>query len=616
MSGTSAEFQSNRGRHTGSAVSLETLPPYLCGFLLMVLAAVVFANGLSAPFYLDDNEFLERRPTIRTLTAAWDSLSTRRIGTLSFAVNYRLHGLDPRGFRVANIAFHGLAACALFGFTRRTLLSLGDSSRFSRHSTSLAFAIAAIWLVHPIQTGAVTYVVQRFESLMGLFFLFSLYSLARARDSRWSWLWLSGSLGSLALAAQTKEVAVVFPAIAIAYDRIFMARSWRELLRLRGLYHLLLLATTWWILFHVRARLIPDQAASGGFEAASAGFGVASVTPWEYLRSQAGILVHYLWLSIWPSTLCLDYRWPIAKSPINIYPQGLFIVGLLAATARALWRSPRWGFLGVCFFAILAPTSSIVPIADLAFEHRMYLPLAVVITLVVLGANTISRRCRISGRETAGVSQFAPPSLVGITLASLIVAALATRTVIRNRDYVDPVRMWNSVLEVSPWNYRAHNQLALQYERRGRLMEAEHHFRETLRYRPDAWWVDIGLGNLRARQNRLSEAEQHFRRAAQQKAGIALAAANLGRLREREKNWNEAITFYDMALARNPGHLEVWLAKANALAELGQKEKAVDAYRQVLERDPRSSEAKRGLARCKTLPDNIPDTPADKNESF
>jgi tetratricopeptide (TPR) repeat protein len=581
----------------------------------MVLAAVIFANGLSAPFYLDDNEFLERRPTIRTLTAAWNSLSTRRIGTLSFAVNYRLHGLDPRGFRIANIALHGLAACALFGFTRRTLLSLGHSSHFSRQSTSLAFAIAAIWLVHPIQTGAVTYVVQRFESLMGLFFLFSLYSLARARDSRQGWLWLSSSLGSLALAAQTKEVAVVFPAIAIAYDRVFMARGWRELLRLRGLYHLLLFATSWWILYHVRSRLIPDRAASGGFEVASAGFGVASVTPWEYLRSQAGILVHYLWLSIWPSTLCLDYRWPIAKSPLSIYPQGLFIVGLLAATAWALWRSPRWGFLGVCFFAILAPTSSIVPIADLAFEHRMYLPLAVIIALVVLGANTISKHFRISDGETAGFSRFAHPSLVGITLASLIVAALAARTLIRNRDYVDPVRMWNSVLEVSPWNYRAHNQLALQYERRGRLMEAEHHFRETLRYRPDAWWVDIGLGNLRARQNRLDEAEQYFRRAAQQKGGVALAAANLGRLCERQRKWGEAITFYEIAIARNPEHLDVWLAKANALAELGQIEKAVDAYRQVLERDPRSAEAKRGLARWKSSANDMSNAAADENES-
>lgn len=577
--------------------------PLWCGIALIGLAVAVFANGLTGAFYLDDNEFLERRPAIRTLSTAWQSLPTRRVGTVSFAINYRLHQFDPRGYRLVNIAIHGLAACALFGFARRTLALPCVADRYASRANALALSIAAVWLVHPLQTGSVTYIVQRFEALMGLFFVFALYALARVAGARTAWPWLAASLASVALAAQTKEIAAMFPVVAIAYDRVFLAGSWRELARRRGWYHLAAIGIAFWMIYQVRSALLPERAGS-------AGFGVASVTPWEYFRSQAGVLVHYLWLSVWPGTLCLDYRWPVAHSPWDIYAPGLLIVGLLATTGYALWRAPPWGFLGVCFFAILAPTSSIMPIADLAFEHRMYLPLAAVVALAVLAAAQIPRlpwplrtgasavvartndRAVVPAGTASSRHAVLPAALVGAVLV-----ALSARTIVRNRDYLDPVRMWNSVLAVSPWNYRAHNQLALQYEKRGRLEDAERHFQETLRYRPDAWWVDIGIGNLRVRQNRLAEAERHFRRAAEHKAGVGLAAANLGRLREREKKWNEAVRFYDVAVARDPGHIDVWLAKANAHAQLGQAAEAAATYRRVLERDPRSVEAKRGLAR-------------------
>ena len=586
--------------------------PLWGGIALFGLAVAVFANGLSGSFYLDDNEFLERRPAIRTLSTAWYSLPTRRVGTVSFAINYRLHKFDPRGYRMVNIAIHGLAACALFGFARRTLVLPGVADWYASRATALGWSIAAVWLVHPLQTGSVTYVVQRFEALMGLFFLFALYALARVAEARTAWPWLAASLASVALAAQTKEIAAMFPAVAIAYDRVFLASGWRELARRRGWYHLAAIGIALWMIYQVRSALLPERAGS-------AGFGVASVTPWEYFRSQAGVLVHYLWLSVWPGTLCLDYRWPIAHSPSDIYVPGLLIVGLLAITAWALWRAPRWGFLGVCFFAILAPTSSIMPIADLAFEHRMYLPLAAVVAVAVLAAARFAgpswpRRSDVSEVATrtdgnavlSSGADWKRGALVPAALLGVVLVALSARTIVRNRDYLDPVRMWNSVLAVSPWNYRAHNQVALQYEQRGRLEDAERHFQETLRYRPDAWWVDVGIGNLRARQNRLADAERHFRRDAEHKAGVGLAAANLGRLREREKKWSEAVMFYDVAVARDPGHINVWLAKANAHAHLGQAAEAAATYRHVLELDPRSVDAKRGLARwqeaAKTTP--------------
>ncbi|MFO0869568.1 MAG: tetratricopeptide repeat protein [Pirellulales bacterium] len=547
----------------------------------MLLTVAVFANGVTAPFYLDDQQVLERNPTIRSFGAAWRSAPTRRVGMLSFALNYRLQGLDVRGFHVANIALHAMAGLLLFGLVRRVLGLPGMSAVLASRATAIAGTVAALWLLHPLQTGAVTYVVQRLEALMGLWFLLSLYALLRGATSSQGTLWYAVAMVAAACGAQTKEVIAVLPVVALAFDRIFLASDWRSLFRRRGWLHLGLLLCSVWIVYQMRGAL-------GAERAGSAGFGVRSVTPWEYLSSQAGVILHYLRLTVWPSVLCLDYQWPVAQAPGEIYLPGAVILMLLALSGWALRARPAWGFLGLAFFVILAPTSSIMPIADLAFEHRMYLPLAPVVVLLVCAAVLLVERAL----TTPEARRLALGSA-----AAVVVLVCAGRTIVRNRDYADPVRMWTSVLAVNPRNYRAHNQLAIQLERRGRLDEAERHFQRTLEIRPDAWWVDIGLGNLRVRQERYEDAENHFRRALEHRAGIALASANLGRLCERCERWPEAASHYERAVQRDPGFLDAWKALAAVQLRLGNEARAREAYRAVLERDPRSREARDGLTR-------------------
>jgi tetratricopeptide (TPR) repeat protein len=239
-----------------------------------------------------------------------------------------------------------------------------------------------------------------------------------------------------------------------------------------------------------------------------------------------------------------------------------------------------------------------MPIADLAFEHRMYLPLAPVLSLATLGMIAVSQRLPI--RPTLAYRQFA-------ALASIAVLALAIRTAVRNLDYLSPLRMWHSVVAVSPWNFRAHHQLALQYESRGMVAQAEHHFAETLRCRPDAWWVDIGLGNLRVRQNRMEEAEAHFRKALAVKAGTALATANLARLYERRGDWPQAVRFYEASVDANPRNLDIRMAKARAHEKAGQIPQAIQAYREILNLDPRSREAKAALDKLPVVSGRQPD---------
>ena len=182
--------------------------------VLTALAAAAWANSLSAPFIFDDRPAILANPHIRqlwplsrALTAPPRSiLAGRPVASLTLAINYALGELDVRGYHAFNLALHVLSALILLGIVRRTL---ARSARLVSAARPLALVTAAIWLVHPLQTDAVTYVTQRTELLMGLFYLLTLYAAIRAGEG--SWPWQTASVVSCALGMASKEVVITAP---------------------------------------------------------------------------------------------------------------------------------------------------------------------------------------------------------------------------------------------------------------------------------------------------------------------------------------------------------------------------------------------------------------------
>ena len=176
----------------------------------------------------------------------------------------------------------------------------------------------------------------------------------------------------------------------------------------------------------------------------------------------------------WPYPLLLDYGWPPAQTVADILPGTLVVAGLLAATGYAFWKWPAWGLLGAWFFLILAPTSSVMPLADLAFEHRMYLPLAAVAVAVVLGVYAASSALALSARRRATV--------FGCLLGG-VGLALAALTWQRNNDYRDEFLLWQDVVARRPNHPRAHNCLGNALADRGQVDEAIAELPEGPRHR-------------------------------------------------------------------------------------------------------------------------------------
>jgi len=516
----------------------------LACILLATSAAGAYANSFAGRFVFDDLTQIVNNPELREL---WPGLAAflgrqRTFTTLTFALNFALGGTDPWGYHLVNLAVHLCAGLTLFALVRATLRleRFGASTRQAAHGIALATAL--LWLVHPLQTQSVTYVVQRAEALMGLFYLLTLYCTLRAaadeHGRRWQWL----AVLACALGMASKPVMVSAPLVVLLFDRAVLARSWRELARRRALLHFGL-ALTWLVL--AATDLVQLLGVSGP---TTIGFGMADVSAREYALTQPEVVLHYLRLALWPDPLVIDYGWPWVESLADALLPALVLALALLGSAVALARGHAWSFLGVWFFAILAPTSSFVPVRDAAFEHRMYLPLAAVTCAVVLAANALLLRLR------------GPGSRLGPAFVLVAAAALGARTAARNRDYQDPVALWTSTVRDVPGNGRAYTNLAAVLEQASRGDEAlaalergvermESQTSETSRVylaaALDSW------GNLLVARGRSQEAIERYERAAQVWT-LAETHVNWGSALRRVGRYEEALAQYWEALRLAP----------------------------------------------------------------
>jgi cytochrome c-type biogenesis protein CcmH/NrfG len=514
----------------GTSPGLTLSPP-----LLIVVGTLTYLNSLSGTFVFEDLIPTLQHTDPRSLAGLLEIVSntSRPILELSLALNYSISGQVLRSYHVVNLSIHVVASLALFGIVRRTLSFGRLRERYQADAVQLAFATALIWMLHPLQTQAVTYIVQRAESMMGMFFLLTLYCAIRCAqgevDSRARYAWGLAAAVASSLGMGTKEVMAVAPLVVLLYDRTFLATSFRESLRERWGLHLAV-AASWGVMF--------------GAIGTGAVFGESFTRPdletasrIDYALTQPSVICHYLRLAVWPHPLCFDYYWPVAKGLGEILAPGLVIAALVLGSAWALWRGSWLGFLGVSFFVILAPTSSIHPLADMAAEHRMYLPLAPVVVLVVILA--WEWLARLGSRRPR----------VALAVLLLVASLLAYGTVRRNFDYWERWTLWQSAVDARPNNARAHHTLGTLLKMRLKYELALDHFRRSAALEPTS--------------------ERHH----------VLAEALL-----EVYQFDEAIEHYQEAVRLDPTNLPAHFGLGMCYHHLGDFEAAVEHFRDFLQR--------------------------------
>ena len=544
------------------------------GPLVIIAATLLAYHGSHAvPFFFDDTVAVTNNPTIRHLARLGTVLSPpaegggmmgRPLVNLSLAVNYAIGGTNVAGYHVFNLAIHALAALLLFGLIRRTLEGAVLRQRYAAQAGPLAFATALLWAVHPLQTESVTCVIQRTELLVGLFYLLTLYSFARLAGNTTSRRWQVAAFASCALGMLCKEVMVSAPLMALLYDRTFVSGSFRAAWQQRKSVHLSL-AATWLILAGIVLGM-------GGGRAAAAGFGLG-VPWWSYALKQCEAVLTYLKLSVWPHPLVMDYGTDVVDRITPVLPQIAVIAALLAAMLFALRRRPVIGFLMFWVFAILAPSSTILPLVSQTMaEHRMYLPLAALVALLAVATHHLAGRRHIV-----------------ITLVAA--CALGVGTAARNHTLQDLVALWNDTAAKAPENPRAHASLGLALSDRGQPREALRHFQRALELDPKAvaTWQNIGNAYFALGQFRL--AAQQYRQAVALDPRFASGFNNLGATLWELREPEEALANYRAALAIDPNHPGAHQNAARAYFALGRFAEAAAHYRSVTQQQPDSPSA-------------------------
>jgi len=534
--------------------------------VLYVLGFAVYLNSFPVPFVFDDYPNIRDNASIRLASVDVESLRAaavqshaprRPVANLSFALNYLAGGYDVKGYHLVNIFIHVINGVLVY-FLALTLLRRAQSVEdgqppSSRRLQLAALLAAAIFIAHPAQAQAVTYVVQRMTSMATMFYLLSLllYLLGRERrDAAGRGALWAGALVSWLLALGSKEIAATLPVMIAVTEYLFYRDPDKPWPGISLAYPLAAAAAAIAVsMFYLGV----DPSAAIAAEYVDREFTVG-----ERVLTELRVLVYYLSLMVFPfpGRLSLEHTFTISHSivdPLTTLASATVLAGLIFAGLRFARRQPVLSFCIAWFLITLSIESTFVGL-ELAFEHRLYLPMLGFALAVAWVASKTPRR-----HATAAIAG-----------GAAFVVALAMVSVMRNTVWQDPLRLWADTVAKNATSHRARNNLGRVLIDRGKLEEAARELEEAIRLKPGYAEPHNNLGTLRARAGRFDEALLHFGAAIDANPRYAQAYNNLGVALLNLGHDRDAVSQLAQAIRIAPRYGKAHSNLAGALARLGQ----------------------------------------------
>ena len=604
--------------------------PELQIFVLIILGLIAYSNTFQVPFLFDDEGSIQLNQGVHGisnfLNGGYHFLPNRVLGYLSFAINYQLSGIDVTSYHIVNLVIHIINAQLVYALTRLTLSTPRLKINFSEAQIGLfAFTVALLFVSHPVQTQAVTYIVQRLTSLCALLYLTSLvcyvrwrldYSESASFLQRIASPWFAVSFVAAVLAMKTKEIAFTLPVIILLYEYTFFGWPVRKLL---GQMAPLLLT----------AVIIPYTVfsiQSGGAllsDVTSPAYNIVRVTRWEYLYTQFSVILTYLRLLTLPFGQNLDYNYQINHSLaaprtflsllalLLLFSLALYLFiksNRVAASAgeekeetqpanltipdAPLYRLAAFGIFW--FFITLSVESSIITIQDVIFEHRLYLPsfgfFLFVVSCSVLGLKRLAPKTRDIRSAVTSV-------------AAILVLILTSATFARNSVWHDWPSIWGDTVKKSPEKPRPHLILGIGYYYRQEMDKALREYQQAAKLKPDYIEAYYNMGLVYKAKQQHAEAIPMFLKVlsicafnaemfAKVYNEIGTSYADLG-------DYDQAIKALTDAVKYQPESTEFRNNYAFALTLKGDTEAAAKEYRTVLSVSPGNTHATEMLQEIK-----------------
>lgn len=515
--------------------------------IFCVLGILIYSNTLQSSFHLDDRDSVFQNPTIvslKNIGAIWTTWPTRFLTYLSVAVNYHFGQLNVTGYHIFNILIHiGAALCAWW----LTLLMLSSpalrTDAIKDRSQLIALLVGLIFLAHPIQTQAVTYIIQRATSMAALFYLASLCLYAKARMSAKGSGYYAGSLAAGVCAMFTKEMTITLPFAILLFEYTFMKEEgkktdWKYLAPFLALIVVIPLTMT--ITRSVsfkEMRLVSEP--------------LPIYSPWQYLITQFRVILTYMRLLFVPIGQNIDHDYPAASGFFEFptLASFIFLVAILA-TALALFKRYRLiSFSIFWFFMALLPESSFIPIRDLTFEHRMYLA---TFGYALFLASTFyyllgQRNIRLMAR-----------------ILAVIIALYALTAYVRNFAWKDEISLWNDAIKKSPNKSRPYDERGNAYTVKGDIDRGIADYDRAIDLNPYYSSSYNNRGVAYAVKGDVDRAINDFTKALEINPRFTNALSNRGNAYMAKGDIDRAIADFTMTVAVNPYYAKAYSDRAIA----------------------------------------------------
>lgn len=587
---------------------LDKAPLHVILILLVALAG--YANTFGVPFVFDDQTSIIDNQVIRDLgrflSGDGFAYNPRRfLGYLTLALNYRFSALEPAGYHAINLAIHVACGWVVYALCRVTLATpFFRAKSLPRSATATIPLVAALlFVVHPVQTQAVTYVVQRLASLATLFYLAALLCYAKGRvlqeesgdafPARGAVFFLLALLSSLAAFA-TKEIAATLPLALLLYDFSFCGKGMKR--------RYLLLTVSVVCLAAIAAAVVTAERPIGELlsDISRATRETQQLSRIDYLLTQFSVIVTYLRLLILPVAQNVDYDFPIYSTfltpPVFL---SFLVLAFLFALALYLYRlsAPEdvaaseekgmggyfrlMGFGILWFFLTLSVESSFIPISDVIFEHRLYLP-SFGIFLAFASVFAMLFEKTASSTRTA--------------VAAFVVLVLTFATWQRNSVWGDSVTLWSDNAAKSPNKWRPHNNLARALLKENRVNEALAAGSNAVRLAPESFEAHNVLATVYEKMGAQDAAIEQYRLSVAANPNYVVALSNLGAALQKKGALSEATACFRKAVELDGASMVARNNLAGALLQQGNLEEARQHVLEAGRLDPAALEPRVNLA--------------------
>jgi tetratricopeptide (TPR) repeat protein len=547
--------------------------------LIILVCLLAYSNTFLVPFLFDDHYYIVNNARIKDVsnipsffTEIEGPKATNPFTLTTFALNYYLSGLNTLGYHIFNVALHTINGILLYFLI---LITAGLLNYTAKHVRLIALFASLIFIAHPIQTECVTNIVGRSTPLITAFSLSGILLFVRAATAKKGRaFYIVGLFLSSLLGMASSEKFVTFPFMLILYDFFFVSKYKVKSVIKNYRIHVPVLVILGYFAYLVLSYEYEDISS-----------GLKQATPLEYLMTQFNVHWTYLRLLVLPVNQNIDYDYPIARNLFEV-PTIFSFIGYMGlwAWGISLWRRKPVISYGILWFMItLSPVSSIIPLKNMLFEHRLYLPAIGIFVTAVIAVFVVMEKLK---------DRWKAIDKTVLTVLAVIVIMLVGATYARNMVWKDEITLWKDVIKKTPRKARGYIFLGIVYQSQGLIDKAVEQYRIAIRLEPNSPEPYNNLGNLYLYRGQHDKAIEQYLIAIKLKPNFPELHYNLGNVYNSQGLFDKAIEQYLIAIRLKPDWDMPHLLLGRVYLKQGKKEAAHRQFKEVLQINPRHQGAR------------------------